>query len=921
MHDSLPKNVTYAGYRPTLADGRRRTNQAGLLALETSASWDCPARKTIHGYQSCYKGPVAVRLRPRSTTRTFASRASLQMPQKARKTSLAQWSGLLGGIDAVRDSSVVNENSQETENGSDLHLPQEGSPNADIFRSPNDTANNANNENARGQQLTMLNKIKYLEWRLKKARRELKASLDEHEPLTLQNATSHKRYMVSDNASHLIKLTKEDYVNMVDLYYYLPQKDSISSPTNSPTPLLFKESPHEDLLRRHDFADQSSMLLESELDKAVDPDFYAKTVSEMEDIQARFRDRSLGSNSLLEPFIDLLLQKEPPPRRLFRLYQRFPQPGVAYLPSAAIRLFLHRMSTHSDKRSEANMVRYLSIIEDMQAANIPITVSEWSSAIYLAGRAFWQVTDNDLNRSMEMWKQMEQDAGVRASNVTFNILFDISVKAKKYVFADRVLKEMFNRKLYLNRLGRVSFIWYQGWLGDGDAVRRAYRDFVDAGEIVDTLVLNCVMVSLMRAQEPIAAEQIYERMKALQADVRKYLFIAQKQRSEKRKEGNPPTVTQYPPPGSGMLDNTYASNSLGRILLRAAHLSQKAPEIHQKLQASMPMVPNSITFRILIDHYAVTSGEMDRLSVILNDMTDFGVCLNALHFRLIFKGFYVHGGSRYSNWTAKLLKVAWQACLTGMKSPRHRKSRIPKSKQKEQEVAEEVEDEEDDEDEDESGVEWTDMDGPHERSASESREQASSLRNLSQEEKAKQSDHPWRDFIREFTGVNDARPTYYQPSSFRTPEQASTRTSSSDSESQASGPMFPKDSASSPFFTSQAFSEPSHLQSQTSSTSSRRSMEFSAENDEAKDSDPSSFLSLPGFLDSSQEDISSGHIKPSLALVKWVLRAHTKVFGRREMIEDVWWECKRVWKPKTESHKQNILATLAACLDECDRRS
>ncbi|KAL9617988.1 MAG: hypothetical protein Q9160_007236 [Pyrenula sp. 1 TL-2023] len=843
------------------------------------------------------------------------------MPQKDRKTPLAQWSGLLGGINAFRDSSIANKSSQETEDERDIGVNEEWPLNGDILSPTSNTANDSKDQNGRVQQLTMLNKIRYLEWRLKKTRRALKAALDEHEPLTLQTATSNKKYLISDNASHLIKLTKEDYVNMVDLYYYLPQKDSISSPTHSPTPLLLKQSPHEELLKRRDFAEQSDVLIESELDNAVDPDFYAKTVSEMEDFQARFRDRSLGSNSLLEPFIDLLLQKEPPPRRLFKLYQRFPQPGVAYLPSAAIRLFLHRMSTHNDKRSEANMVRYLSIMEDMQAANLPVTVSEWSSAIYLAGRAFWQVTENDLNRSIDMWKQMEQEAGVRASNVTFNILFDISVKAKKYVFADRILKEMFNRKLYLNRLGRVSFIWYQGWLGDGDAVRRAYRDFVDAGEIVDTLVLNCVMVSLMRAQEPIAAEQIYERMKALQADVRRYLFIAQKQRSEKRKEGNMPTVTQYPPPGSGMLDNTYASNSLGRILLRAAHLSQKAPEIHQKLQASMPMVPNSITFRILIDHYAVTSGEMDRLSVILNDMTDFGVCLNALHFRLIFKGFYVHGGSRYSNWTAKLLKVAWQACLTGMRTPRHRKSRIAKSKQEAQEAAEEVDDDEDDADEDEEGIEWSDMDGPYKQTGSEAQEQLLGQRNLSHEDQVKQPDHPWRDFIREFTGVNDTRPTYYQPSSFRKSERASTSTPSHDAENQESGPTFPSDSVSSPFFTSQPLSDPSHLQSdETSSIPSYRSMEISADSDEARDSDPSSFLSLPGFLDSSPEDISSGHIKPSLALVKWILRAHTKVVGSREIIEDVWWECKQVWKPKTESHKENVLATLVACLEECDRR-
>lgn len=783
-------------------------------------------------------------------------------------------------------------------------------------------------QDARSQQLTMLRNIRLLERELVRARQRLKASLDENEPMSLQRAAEQQSSLVSTTTPLRIPLTKEDYVNMVDLYYYTTQKETISSPMHSPNPILFKESPAEELSKRVDVRNKLNIDLESQIDIAIDPGFYAKIVADLQAFESRFREEALSSNSLLEPLVTALLKGTCSARELFKLYQRFPKPGVAYLPTSAVRLLLYRMSTYNDKRSEANMVRYLSLIDDMQVAKLPITISEWSSAIYLAGRAFWQVTEYDLGRSIDVWKRMEQQADITASNVTFNILFDIAVKAKKYVFADKVIREMLDRGLHLNRLGRVSFIWYQGWLGDGDAVRRAYRDFVDAGEIVDTLVLNCVMISLIRAQEPAAAEQIYERMKALSSDVQNYL-LRKRQSDGVASQGNqPPSVVQYPPPGSGKIENEYASNHLGRILLNSSILATKEPSLHRKLQASMPMIPDETTYRILIDQYAVISGEIDRLSVILNDMTDIGISMNNLYFRLIFKGFYIHGGSKYSQWIPRLLDVVWQACLNGMKALKLRKSKV-NDQSKHHEMAnddesKESDDNDKDEDEEAEGIEWTKNDGPRRESAEVLDERAVNTERAHMKEPVDrpdqdtsmgdimdESDQPWRKFVDEFAT--------YTP----TPGLGTSRMSSSQ-----------KPAPSSSIFTSRIFSgNGNNSRSNTDDNavddsdapppnpSSPEGVDEVADFDSVYDG--ASVLSPPGslHLQAMSDYQPSRHIQPSLALIKWVLRAHAKVTGRRETVEDVWWECKGVWRPKNEEEKERILGVLEVCLRNCDRRS
>ena len=508
-------------------------------------------------------------------------------------------------------------------------------------------------------QLRLIGAVRELEKKLEKARSELHKAIKGGAVAGRLEHDANSPSKVPKPEGGPIVLTKEDYLNLVDLYFYSHQsRFAPDSPDSSPTPLLL---------------DEYSFQLSGDFTKPDPEVHYAEEQEEDSDVLKHVEEilmsRQLREVLTMQAFVDLLLDDNSSNRALFEVYKKLPDPGVAYLPRGVIRLFLQRMSTPHYK-SERSMFRYLSLIDDMQRASLPITSAEWSSAIYLAGRSFVRITDAEIASAFRIWREMEQEAGVKASHVTFNILFDIAVRAGKFVLGETVLKEMHARGLRLNRLGRVSLIYYHGLRGDGDAVRKSYRDFVEAGEIVDTLVLNCVMASLIHAQEPIAAEQIYERMKRLQARLVK----------GRREDDEEALFMKYPPPGSNRLGMEMASNSLGRILLRSAHLKEVLPEHHLELQNSMPLRPDLITFRNLISHHASTSGDLDRLTVLMNDMNEqFNLPFTSLMFQILFKGFAVHGGSKSEDgkWTNKRLELVWQACLAAIKqteskaSPRH----------------------------------------------------------------------------------------------------------------------------------------------------------------------------------------------------------------------------------------------------------
>lgn len=317
----------------------------------------------------------------------------------------------------------------------------------------------------------------------------------------------------------------------------------------------------------------------------------------------------------------------------FAAYSALPSPGVSHISPEVCRRLFHRLSVTKEKDKDSQM-RYLRVVEDMHAADLPLTESEWNSAISFCGQCF--ASDRDIDTGIQIWREMEQDAGVKGGNVTFNILFDMFAKAGKFVYAEKVLQEMETRKLSVNRYARVGLIYYHGLKNDGDGVRRAYREFVEAGEIVDTVVMNCVIASLIRAGEPAAAEQVYERMK----------HVLAKHTGEKL-----PSL------------NWKQTRDLGRMLDRAARQFKAQPLRLQQLRDEQFLAPNLHTYAIFVEHYACELGELRRVAALLNEMQQFGVPMHGRIFLKVFKGFAKHGGIRYTSWTKARLESVWNSLV------------------------------------------------------------------------------------------------------------------------------------------------------------------------------------------------------------------------------------------------------------------
>lgn len=337
----------------------------------------------------------------------------------------------------------------------------------------------------------------------------------------------------------------------------------------------------------------------------------------------------------IERLIRLLENEDVSQGVVLEAYSALPFPGVSYLSEPVLRLLFRRISVVERKNNET-MLRYLSVVDDMKAANLSLTEAEWNSVIAFTGRCFAKVTATEVELALLRWKEMEDEAKVKSGNVTFNILFDIATKSGKFVLAEMVLKEMQTRGLSINRFMRTGLIYYHGLRGDGDGVRKAYLSLVEAGELVDTVVLNCVIASLIRAGEPSAAHQVYERMKAL--------FFS--------KTGSPVPHQSW-----------RAVRDLGRVLDRAARQHRKYPERRQRLQDELCLAPNLQTYAIFVEHHATDTGELRRITALLEEMQLLGVPMHGRIFVKLFKGFATHGGVRYTSWTRQRLESVWASLL------------------------------------------------------------------------------------------------------------------------------------------------------------------------------------------------------------------------------------------------------------------
>ncbi|KIV99289.1 uncharacterized protein PV09_09057 [Verruconis gallopava] len=337
---------------------------------------------------------------------------------------------------------------------------------------------------------------------------------------------------------------------------------------------------------------------------------------------------SSEASRILADLSSLLEDPDTPHEVIYALYRQLPGSRICYL-SVDLRKrllkFLSQVPAFRFKIKYAD--NFLSILHDMRAENIPVDLALWSTAIRFLGLS------EGPHQAVRMWREMENHYGLRANNYIFSILFDLAAKHNSFALAEMIEKEARERNVKLDRISRMSRIFYYGILGDGLNVRRAYAQLVEAGEIVDTAVLTNVISALIDAGEYPAAVETFERMKHLHAT----------------KKG----ATHAP--------NLWRERRELRILLtKAGHHYRRRPEERQKFQDLAPINPDWRTYRVFLRYHALVTGEWQEIERLLSEMRRAKISLNSEIYAVIFSGFAKHGGIQLAAWTRHNLESLWQ---------------------------------------------------------------------------------------------------------------------------------------------------------------------------------------------------------------------------------------------------------------------
>lgn len=333
-------------------------------------------------------------------------------------------------------------------------------------------------------------------------------------------------------------------------------------------------------------------------------------------------------------------------RHIHDLYQQLPDPRMPYLHSK-LRHSLMMVLGREDKNHES-MLRYFGAVADIQRSGLQLTRPEWNSSLAFAARSVGYSTETESAATFRLWKDMETEAGIKGNAVTFNILFDVASKAGNFDLAEMLYKEMEKRKLPFNRYHHVSLIHFFGLKMDSDGIRAAYKELVEAGEMVDSTVLNCVIAGFLRCGEEYAAERVYERMRA----------------AHERSQNMP-------------YRNYMSEKIISKVLMMYAKVGQKSAErvngqegdggaLRRHFQKQTPIVPDIQTYRILLNHYAVRLAALDKVASYLDDMKWFKIPLHGAIFLALFKGF-ANYGSPGSQWSPERLQAVWKAFQSALK--------------------------------------------------------------------------------------------------------------------------------------------------------------------------------------------------------------------------------------------------------------
>ncbi|KAF2461286.1 hypothetical protein BDY21DRAFT_331640 [Lineolata rhizophorae] len=179
------------------------------------------------------------------------------------------------------------------------------------------------------------------------------------------------------------------------------------------------------------------------------------------------------------------------------------------------------------------------------------------------------------------------------------------------------------------------------------------------------------MSALVRCGEAPAAELVLERMKAMH---------------EEKSRGSVLRATGWmpeEPAGHGNGEGKRAGakqgwreiRALGQLLKSAAVATANDEGARRAVQAWTPIAPDAYSYRILVAHHAVTTGDLGRVTVLLGEMVARGLEVRREVYFHLFRGFERHGGRTCTLWTGARLEGTWTGYLEGWDKEKERMSK------------------------------------------------------------------------------------------------------------------------------------------------------------------------------------------------------------------------------------------------------
>ncbi|KAI3319093.1 hypothetical protein HD806DRAFT_510002 [Xylariaceae sp. AK1471] len=417
---------------------------------------------------------------------------------------------------------------------------------------------------------------------------------------------------------HLVEQPKDEILDFVDQY------DDASSVDEH---LQFHRDPY---LRRYASADGPNLTIS---DKKED--------LELQTIDGDQNGSPLESEPARNLRIAVYVRSRHPAKvnldTIWELYQALPEPRPTHI-TARMRHKLMAALASVERKDQKSMLRYFAVVADVKNCGFSLTTYQWNTAMSFASRYVYTTTEVEVEAALQLWRQMEKDARVKANEVTFNILFDAATKAGKFSLAEMIHLEMTRRGFAYNRYHHVSLIHFFGLQKDSSGVRAAYKEMVKAGEVIDTTVLNCVIASFIRCGEEDSAERTYEKMKASNKDL--------------------PVIPHR---------NYTMAKAITKVLMMFARVGKKHPSMRSTFQKPALLSPDLQTYRILITHYGVQLGDLSKVAQFLDEMKLFNVPVHGGIFLALFESFSLHGGLG-SDWSAQRLNNVWDAFLGAVDS-------------------------------------------------------------------------------------------------------------------------------------------------------------------------------------------------------------------------------------------------------------